>query len=149
MKASRTAIAATVGFTALIVGAGGLIGGYWWGHLDSRGQNAPAQSALVAAVLRLHRKGEVDTALLLLERSLDASLTERGIYDLLPHPLAPLVVEEDAEAKILQFAADYRAEFPRSDASAWERDSLDEIVARYKSGGAVPPNKSLERTREK
>jgi hypothetical protein len=149
MQTSRTAIAVSVGLTALIAGAGGLIGGYWWGHLDSRGQNAPAQSALAALVLKLQRRGEVDTANLLLERSLDTSLTVRGIYDLLPHPLAPLVADENAETKALQFAADYRAEFPRSDASAWERDSIDRIVSRYKSGGAVPPNKSLERTRER
>jgi hypothetical protein len=149
MKTSRTAIAVGVVFTALIAGASGLVGGYWWGHLDSRGQYAAVQSAQAALVLKLQRKGEANTASLLLERALDNSLAERGIYDLLPHPLAPLVVDEDAEAKTLQFAADYRAEFPRSDASAWERDSIGEVVARYKSGAGVPPNKSLERTRDR
>jgi hypothetical protein len=149
MKASRTAIAVSSALAALIVAASSLVGGYLWGHRDSRGQNAPANAALVAAVLKLHRKGELDSAISLLESSIDTSLRERGIYDLSPHPLAGLVVDEDAEAKTMQFAADYRAEFPRQGTIAWAQEPLDEVVARYKSGGAVPPNKSLERTRER
>jgi hypothetical protein len=74
---------------------------------------------------------------------------QRGIYDFRPHPLAHLVVDDDAETWRLQFAADYRAEFPRTKTVAWAQESLDEIVARYKSGGTVPPNKSLERARER
>jgi hypothetical protein len=146
MKPSRTAIAVSVCLTALIAGATGLIVGYEWGHLDSPGQNAPANSALFAAVLRLHRKGEVDSAISLLESSLDTSLRERGMYDLQPHPLA-FLVEDDAETWNLQFAADYRAEFPRPGEVSWAQEPLDEIVAKYKSGSGVPPNKSLERTR--
>ena len=146
---SRTAIVVSVFFTALVAGAIGLVAGYSWGHFDSRGQNAPAQSALVAGVLKLYRKGEVNSAISLLESSLDTSLMQRGIYDSLPHPLASLVVEEDAEAWRLQLAADYRAEFPRPKTVPWAQEPLDRIVARYKSGGDAPPNKSLERTRDK
>src|SRR5438128_1251932 len=85
-----------------------------WRPVVSDGQNAPAQSAVYAGVLRLHRNGELDQALSLVESSLDTSLMQRGIYDLRPHPLANLVVDDDAETWRLQFAADYRAEFPRA-----------------------------------
>ena len=149
MQVNRTAFAVCVCLSALVFGVGGLIVGYKWGHLDSDGQNAPEQSALFAGVLRLHRNGELDQALSLLERSLDTSLMQRGIYDLRPHPLANLVVDDDAEVWRLQFAADYRAEFPRLKTVSWAQEPLDVVVARYKSGGTVPPNKSLERTRER
>jgi hypothetical protein len=133
MKASRTTVAVTILVCALLFGSGGVVVGYFWGYLDSDGLNAPANSAVVATALRAYRKGEVENAISLLESGLDSTLMERWSYDLRSHPLAELVGDNEVKAKVLSFAADYRAAIPSSAPSEDVRAAVAEVAARYKS----------------
>lgn len=107
--------------------------GYLWGHIDSDGLNAPANSAVVATALRAYRKGEVENAISLLESGLDSTLIERWSFDLRPHPLAGLVGDAKVKAKVMAFAADYRTEVPSTSPEEGVRAAIAEVAARYRS----------------
>ena len=133
MKTSRTTVVVIALVSALVFGASGLIGGYILGYLDGDGLNAPSEAAVPASALRAHRKGDTESAVSLLESTLDSTLMERWSYDQRSHPLAGLVGDGQVKSKVMGIAADYRAEVQSTAPDENVRAAIGEVVTRYKS----------------
>jgi hypothetical protein len=124
---------------AVIIGLGlagliGLICGYMIGFGDAAGQAAPGSAAYSASMLKTLRSGDSAQALSMLESQLDSRLMERWAYDQSSHMLSSLLSSEEIDAKLMGFAAEYRAQHPTESDDAGVEAAIAEVVTKYRSG---------------
>jgi hypothetical protein len=135
MKRAAIIVAASIAGLAL-AGVIGSICGYVTGFGDAAGQAAPGNAAYSASILKTLRSGNDAQALSMLESQLDTNLMERWAYDQSSHLLSSLLSSEANDAKLMGFAAKYRAQHPTESDDAEVRAAIAEVVTKYGHGSS-------------